>query len=43
MKNDDLEEIFLEVRVIAIGFWLYRSPGHGTSIEQPTHTPNPAK
>jgi hypothetical protein len=29
--------------VIAIGFWLYKEPGHGTSIEQPTHAPNPAK
>ena len=27
----------------AIGFWLYRSPGHGTSIEQPAHAPDPAK
>jgi hypothetical protein len=29
--------------VIAIGFWLYRSPGRGASIEQPTHTPNLAQ
>jgi hypothetical protein len=23
--------------LIAIGFWLYQTPGHGTSIEQLTH------
>jgi hypothetical protein len=27
----------------AIGFWLYEAPGHGTSIEQPTRAPDPAK
>jgi hypothetical protein len=27
----------------AIGFWLYQEPGHGTSIEQPTHVPDPVK
>jgi hypothetical protein len=35
--------IIIVTLVIAIGFWLYRAPGHGTSIEQPTHAPNPAK
>jgi hypothetical protein len=25
--------------LLAFGFWLYRSPGRGTSIEQPTHSP----
>jgi hypothetical protein len=29
--------------VTAIGFWLYQSPGRGTSIEQPTHSPAPEK
>jgi hypothetical protein len=24
----------------AIGFWLYHSPGHSTSIEQPAHSPD---
>jgi hypothetical protein len=35
--------VILVTLLIAIGFWLYRAPGHGTSIEQPTHTPIPAK
>jgi hypothetical protein len=29
--------------VAAIGFWLYHSPGHGTSIEQPSHSATPHK
>jgi hypothetical protein len=29
--------------LVAIGFWLYHSPGHSTSIEQPTHSPAPNK
>jgi hypothetical protein len=36
--------IFIIVTLlIAIGFWLYHSPGHGTLIEQPTHYPAPNK
>jgi hypothetical protein len=27
--------------LIAIGFWLHHSPGHGTSIEQPDSSPAP--
>jgi hypothetical protein len=27
--------------VVAIGIWLFHSPGHGTSIEQPAHTTQP--
>jgi hypothetical protein len=30
--------IFVTV-LAAVGFWLYHAPGHGTSIEQPTHSP----
>jgi hypothetical protein len=26
---------------IAIGFWLYQTHGHGTSIVKPTHAPAP--
>jgi hypothetical protein len=29
--------------VTPIGFWLYKEPGNGTSIEQPTHSPAPDK
>jgi hypothetical protein len=28
--------VIIVTLLIAIGFWLYHSPGHGTSIE-PTH------
>jgi uncharacterized membrane protein YdbT with pleckstrin-like domain len=27
--------------VVALGVWLFHSPGHATSIEQPTHTAEP--
>jgi hypothetical protein len=27
----------------ALGAWLYRTPGHGTSIEQPVHSPAPTR
>jgi hypothetical protein len=27
--------------VVAVGVWLFRSPGHATSIDQPTHTAEP--
>ena len=27
--------------VVAVGVWLFHSPGHATSIEQPTHTAEP--
>jgi hypothetical protein len=27
--------------VVAVGVWLFHSPGHATSIEQPTHTAKP--
>jgi hypothetical protein len=29
--------VIIVTLLIAIGFSLYHSPGHGTSIEQPTH------
>jgi hypothetical protein len=32
--------IIIVTLLTAIGFWLYHSPGHGTSIEQPTHSPD---
>jgi hypothetical protein len=35
--------IIIVTLVTAIGFWLYQTPGHGTSIEQPTHSPAPEK
>jgi hypothetical protein len=35
--------VIIVTLLTAIGFWLYEAPGHGTSIEQPTHTPDPAK
>ena len=27
--------------VVAVGVWLFHSPGHGTSIDQPTHKTEP--
>jgi hypothetical protein len=34
-----LLSVFIVVTLlIAIGFWLYHSPGHGRSIEQLTHS-----
>ena len=27
--------------VVAVGIWLFHSPGHATSIDQPTHTATP--
>jgi hypothetical protein len=27
--------------VAAIGVWIYHSPGHGTSIEEPAHSAEP--
>jgi hypothetical protein len=33
-----LISVFIVVTLlIAVGFWLYHSPGCGTSIEQPAH------
>lgn len=29
--------------VAAVGVYLFNSPGHGTSIEQPTHATEPAR
>jgi hypothetical protein len=29
--------------VVAVGVWLFHSPGHGASIEQPTRTAEPLK
>jgi hypothetical protein len=33
--------VIIVTLVGAIGFWLYQSPGLGTSIEQPTHSASP--
>jgi hypothetical protein len=33
--------IIVVTLVAAIGVWIYNSPGHGTSIEQPTHPAEP--
>jgi len=33
--------IIVVTLVAAIGVWIYHSPGHGTSIEQPAHPPEP--
>jgi hypothetical protein len=27
--------------MVAVGVWLFHSPGHATSIDQPTHTTEP--
>jgi hypothetical protein len=35
--------VIIVTLLAAIGFWLYQAPGHGTSIEQSTHAPEPAK
>ena len=34
-----LTVLIIVTLVTAIGFWLYQSPAHGTSIEQPAHSP----
>ena len=31
--------VIIVTLLTAIGFWLYQTHGHGTSIVQPTHTP----
>jgi hypothetical protein len=31
--------VIIVTLLIVFGFWLYQSPGHGTSIEHPTHSP----
>jgi hypothetical protein len=31
--------VIIVTLLVAIAFWLYQAPGHGTSIEQPTHSP----
>jgi hypothetical protein len=33
--------IIVVTLVAAIGVWIYHAPGHGTSIEQPAHPPQP--
>ena len=33
--------IIVVTLVAAIGVWIYYSPGHGTSIEQPAHPAEP--
>jgi len=39
-----LLSVFIIVTLVAaIGFWLYQSPGRGTSIEQPTQSATPNK
>jgi hypothetical protein len=38
-----LSVIIIVTLVTAIGFWLYHAPGHGTSIEQPSHAPGAPK
>jgi hypothetical protein len=35
--------VIIMTLLTVIGFWLYQAPGHGTSIEQSTHAPDPAK
>jgi hypothetical protein len=35
--------VIIVTPVTAIGFWLYQSPGRGTSIEQPTVSATPDK
>jgi hypothetical protein len=35
--------VIIVTLVAAIGFWLYQSSGHGTSIEQTTHSATPDK
>jgi hypothetical protein len=35
--------IIILTLLTAIGFWLYQSPGHGESIEQPAQSHDPAK
>jgi len=35
--------IIILTMLSAIGFWLYQTPGHGKSIEQPAQGPDPAK
>ena len=35
--------VIIVTLLTAIGFWLYQSPGHGESIEQPAQSHDPAK
>jgi hypothetical protein len=35
--------VIIVTLLTAIGFWLYQAPGHGTLIEQPTHSTAPDK
>jgi hypothetical protein len=36
-----LSVVIVVTLLIALGFWLYQSHGHGTSIEQRTDAPAP--
>jgi hypothetical protein len=38
-----LAVVIVVALVAALGVWLFHSPGHGTSIEQPTHATEPLK
>jgi hypothetical protein len=35
--------VIIGTLLTAFGFWLYQTPGHSTSIEQPSHAPDPIK
>jgi hypothetical protein len=35
--------VIILMLLTAIGFWIYQAAGHGSSIEQSTHAPNPGK
>jgi hypothetical protein len=36
-----LSVVIVVTLVTAVAVWIYHSPGHGTSIEQPAHPPEP--
>jgi hypothetical protein len=38
-----LSVVIIVTLLTAIGFWLYETPGHGSSIAQPTNAPDPGK
>jgi hypothetical protein len=38
-----LKVVIVVTLVLAIGVWLFNSPGRGTPIEQPTHASDPVK
>ena len=38
-----LSVVIVVTLVLAVGIWLFNSPGRGTPLQQPTHAADPVK